>query len=342
VASSWLGIGAYVIAEAGLNHNGELDLALALVDLAAEAGADAVKFQKRDVETLAIESELDRKDSRFPGLGSTYREIRLKHEFSLQEFQQIKERALGRGIEFFVTPFDIPSLNFLEKLGCEKYKIASHSVTNLPLLNEIALTQKPVLLSTGMATMEEVDSAVTILMAGSDDLAVMHCVSSYPTKVKELRFDLIGEYKSRFGVPVGYSGHELGFVPTLVAVSAGATIIERHVTLDTKLEGFDHHLSLNPIEFSEMVHWIRSIPTMYGSGGKEITESERVTRNKYQVSAVSDSPINKGQVLDISSVSFRNPGTGLTPAEFEALVGAVAIEDIPQGVLLSREMFGEH
>lgn len=337
--SAWSNGGTYVIAEVGLNHNGDLQRALDLINIAVDAGVDAVKLQKRDVASLAIAAELDKQDLRFPKLGTTYREIREKHEFSLEEFQVLKGRADENGLDFFVTPFDIPSLEFLEVLGCERYKIASHSVTNLPLLNEIARTGKPALMSTGMATLAEVDHAVSTLQSGDLDLAIMHCVSSYPTRAEELRLDLIDFYRQRFGLPTGYSGHEIGYLPTIVAVCEGASIVERHITTDHSLEGFDHRLSLDPPQLMEMMAWIRSLPLMFGSGQKDITESELVTRRKYQVSAVSSGTIAKGQALRLENVCFKNPGTGLTPEALGALIGKIARENIPKDVVLLAEMF---
>ena len=333
--------GPYVIAEAGLNHNGDLASALRLIDVAAECGADAVKFQKRHVDGLATQSVLEQNDARFPSLGSTYRELRETHEFSFEEFTRLKEHAVGCGLDFFVTPFDTESLNFLTELGVDRFKIASHGLTNLPLLRAITSTGKPVLLSTGMATQFEVDLAVAVLQERVSDLALLHCVSSYPTPVSEMRLDLIAALKSRYQLPVGYSGHEIGYIPTTVAVAAGATIIERHVTLDSGQEGFDHRLSLEPGEFRDLVSWVRQIPEMFGSGPKYVTHSELVTRNKYQVSAIAATHIGKGTVLTPHHVVYKNPGTGLTPYQAKDLFGLTSNMSIEQDELLDKEMFGE-
>lgn len=329
----------FVVAEVGLNHNGRLENALALIDAAAEAGVQAVKFQKRDVETLATSAVLDSPDLRFPSLGKTYRELRETHEFGLEDFRELAERAKTRSLAFFVTPFDTTSLFFLEELGIDRYKVASHSVTNLPLLRAIANTRKPILLSTGMSSMSEVDAAVDILREGCEDLAMLHCVSSYPTEPLEARLDLIGALSERFKVPVGYSGHEIGFIPTLYAVAAGARIIERHLTLDNEMEGFDHQLSLNPEDFKAMVLEIRRIEKMFRGGPKEVTEKEKVTRDKYQVSMVSRSTILSEQVLSVNDVVFKNPGIGIAPGQMDLIIGKRAVRDIPADTILERNMF---
>lgn len=330
----------YVIAEIGLNHNGNLDTAIKLIEVAAQAGADAVKFQKRDVDSLAVGSVLDSAEDRFPSLGSTYREVRERHEFTFDEFGLLKDRAERSGVDFFVTPFDERSVEFLELLGVDRYKIASHGVTNLPLLKKIAGTRKPVLMSTGMAEIEEVDSAIEVLGHGSKDLAILHCVSSYPTPANEARLDLIAALRNRYHVLVGYSGHEIGFLPTLVAVGLGAKIVERHITLDKSLEGFDHSLSLEPDELREMVARIREVESMFGFGSKEVTAQERSTRLKYQVSMVSSRSLEPGDVLGEGDFTFKNPGTGLAPAEAENLIGKSALHFIEEDSVLQREMFG--
>lgn len=330
----------YVVAEIGLNHNGLLATAMELVEIAADAGVDAVKFQKRDVENLAVGAVLDSIESRFPSLGETYREVRERHEFTFDEFEALKTRAEKLGLDFFVTPFDVPSVEFLELLEVDRYKIASHGVTNLPLLKRVADTHKPVLMSTGMASIEEVDSAIDILRRGTTDLAVLHCVSSYPTASDEARLDLIPSLRERYDVPVGYSGHEIGFLPTLVAVGLGAQIVERHITRDKALEGFDHHLSLEPEDLVELVGRIREVESMFGTGPKFVSERERSTRLKYQVSMVSARELQTGDVLGEDDFTFKNPGTGLSPSEADDLIGKSALQFIEADCVLQREMFG--
>lgn len=331
--------GVYVVAEIGLNHNGDTEQAKQLIGVAADAGVDAVKFQKRDVDSLAIKSVLDNPDPRFPSFGATYREIRERHEFSAEEFLLLRNEAVSKGLTFFVTPFDIPSLQFLDLLEVDRYKVASHSVTNLPLLESIAKNGKPVLLSSGMCTLEELDRAVKIFQERGIDLALLHCVSSYPTLPEDTRLDLIQFYKNRYSIPVGYSGHEEGFSPTLYSVAAGAQLVERHITLDNSLEGFDHRLSVDPGDLHALVSEIRKIQSMFPGGPKLVTDKERLTRDKYQVSMVSLGRINKGDRLTPSSFTFKNPGTGIPPGEASQLLGRRARFDIDGDTILSKDQF---
>ena len=187
--------------------------------------------------------------------------------------------------------------------------------------------------------MSEVDAAVGILRQGCEDLAILHCVSAYPTEPSDARLDLIKTLSERFEVPVGYSGHEIGYGPTLFAVAAGARIIERHLTLDNEMEGFDHQLSLNPGDFKAMVLETRKIETMFKDGPKEVTDKEKVTRNKYQVSMVSLSTILTDQVLSLDDVVFKNPGTGIAPGQMGTILGKRAVKDIRADTILDRKMF---
>lgn len=341
--SVWTSSGrCFVIAEIGLNHNGSLPLALELIGQVALAGADAVKFQKRDVASLAVKATLDAPDDRFPSLGATYREIRESLEFGLDEFRILKKHAESLGLIFFATPFDISSVRFLEKVGVGHFKIASHGVTNLPLISAVAETGKPTIISTGMASQDEVDEAVGLLLNGGVDLAIMHCVSSYPTESSEARLDLIGQLSNRYRLPTGYSGHEIGRLPTLIAVGLGAKLVERHITLDQKMEGFDHHLSLTPNELGELVAEIRQIESMFGAGDKQVTEKELLTRNKYQVSAVAARNIVRGEILRSEDIAFKNPGLGLTPSQARSLVGQITKVDIPEDSILNLNDFEVH
>lgn len=199
------------IAEAGLNHNGDIHLALQLIDAAAQSGAAIVKFQKRHVEGLAVGSVLDAPDVRFPVFGKTYRQIREHLEFSWEEYVRLRDASHARGIRFMVTPFDAESVKFLERLNVPAYKIASHSVTNLPLLKLIAEIGKPVIMSTGMCSWDELDRAVEVFQKRKTPLVLLHCVSAYPTPPEAANLSLIPVLRSRYGLPIGFSGHELGF-----------------------------------------------------------------------------------------------------------------------------------
>ena len=328
----------YVIAEAGLNHNGSMELARNLINVAAESGANAVKLQKRNVGTLAVGHVLNAKDDRFPSFGSTYREIREHIEFNFEQYIELKEHAEARRLDFLCTPFDHESVDFLEKLSVNRYKVASHSNTNLPLLEHIASIGKPVYMSTGASTLEELDDAVEVFKKRGTALTVLHCVSAYPTPIEEHNLRMIDVIRQRYGVPVGYSGHELGYVPTLAAVSLGAVVVERHFTMDKKLVGFDHAISLEPQELGAMVGDIRATGDSLGSPEKSVSEREMITRDKYKVSMVSRQRIPQGTVLTKELITFRNPGTGIHPRDASRLFGREASVDIPEDTLIEIDM----
>jgi sialic acid synthase SpsE len=328
-----------VIAEAGLNHNGDLEIAKRLIDMAVICGADIVKFQKRTVDILAIQSVLDAKDTRFPEFGETYRQIREHHEFSLDEYALLKKYCEERKIAFLCTAFDIEAVDFLERLEVTAYKVASHSLTNLPLLEYLAKIGKPVILSTGMAQQDEVDSAVEVFNIKDSPLALLHCVSSYPQSAEESNLAMINKLRDHYHLPVGYSGHELGYLPTSVAVALGADIVERHITLDKELIGFDHKLSLEPAELFSMIRDIRTIEKTMGVDEKNVSETERVTRNKYHVSLVAAVDIHGGQEITESVLTLKNPGTGIPYKRINEVIGKVARDLIPVDTLIDFSMF---
>jgi len=329
----------YVIAEAGLNHNGSIDLAKKLIDLAKEAGADAVKFQKRTVEKLAIKSYLDQKDDRFPEFGNTYKEIRDHLEFNYDEYKIIKTYTEKCGLDFICTAFDNDAVDFLKSLDVSIIKLASHSATNLELLAYIAKSNVTTILSTGMTDLDDVDRAYSIFKSNSAKLILLHCVSSYPTPMNECNLKMLDVMRSRYDAPVGYSGHEIGYLPTLVAVAKGAVAIERHYTLDNNMVGFDHKMSLGPSEFISMVKDIRAISDVLGTGEKIVSEKEWITRKKYQVSAVSSKPIKAGDLLTKDFIKYCNPGTGIPPKSIDTILGKKALIDINEDELLSKDFF---
>ena len=329
----------YVIAEAGLNHNGSIEIAQNLIDVAAIAGADAVKFQKRTVNKLAVKSVLDAKDDRFPEFGKTYREIREHLEFTLDEYRELKNYATSKKLDFMVTAFDIDAVDFLEKLEVEIYKLASHSATNLELLEYLAKINKPTVMSTGMAELDEVDRAVEIFQKNNTPLVLLHCVSAYPTPLNECNLLMIDVLKKRYNIPVGYSGHEMGYLPTVTAVAMGAQYIERHYTLDKSMVGFDHKMSLEPDELISMVRDIRNVRKIRGDGQKKVSETEWITRKKYHVSMASATIIPAGNTLTEQMVTYRNPGTGIPSKLAHTIIGKRAIRDIPADELLSLDMF---
>jgi N-acetylneuraminate synthase/N,N'-diacetyllegionaminate synthase len=332
------GLPCFIIAEIGLNHNGDLRIAKELIAAVKDVGCDAVKFQKRDVENLAIGAVLDAPDARFPAFGSTYREIRQYLEFDEAEFRELIACSEAAGLPFFCTPFDVPSYEFLERLGMTAYKLASHSLTNLPFLEHAAARRKPCILSTGMALPEEVDRAVAIFKKAGCPLILLHCVSSYPTPYEHANIRVMDSLAARHCVPVGYSGHEVGTLTTIAAVARGACIVERHITLDTAMLGFDHKLSIDPVQLKKVVADIRAVEIMLGDGVKRLLPVEQITRDKYHVSWVAKTGIPAGAVIGEAALTLKNPGTGIPAWKKDQVVGRRAKSDIPADVLIAESM----
>lgn len=269
---------AYVIAEIGLNHNGDVDIAKKLIDVAARAGADAVKFQKRTPEISTPEHMRDVPRETPWGVMS-YLDYRRRVEFGREEYIEIGDYATMRGLDWFASPWDVPSVEFLEDLNVVAHKVASASLTDTELLIALRETGKPVILSTGMSTIEQIDRALETL--GTDRVVLMHATSTYPLEPEEANLRVIATLRDRYpGVPVGYSGHERGLQISLAAVAIGAVAIERHITLDRTMWGSDHAASLEPTGLEHLVRDIRVIERATGDGVKRVFDSERAPMAK--------------------------------------------------------------
>lgn len=263
---------AYVIAEIGLNHNGDVELAKQLIDVAADAGADAVKFQKRTPEIATPEHMRDL-PRETPWGTMTYLDYRRRVEFDRDEYIDISDHALLRGLEWFASPWDEPSVDFLEDLGVVAHKVASASLTDHGLLRALRDTGKTVILSTGMSTIEQIDAAIEVL--GTERLLLLHATSTYPMEPGEANLRMIPALRDRYpGVPVGYSGHERGLQISLAAVALGAVAVERHITLDRTMWGSDHAASLEPTGLQHLVRDIRVIEASLGDGVKRVFPGE--------------------------------------------------------------------
>ncbi|MER5324298.1 N-acetylneuraminate synthase family protein [Streptosporangium roseum] len=267
----------YVIGEIGINHNGDLDIARRLIDVAAEAGCQAVKFQKRTPE-ICVPLEQRDQIRQTPWGEMTYMEYKLRTEFGLEEYTEIAAHCRERGLHWFASPWDVPSVDFLESMDVVTHKIASASVTDLELLRALAATGKPLILSTGMSTLEEIDRAVEIL--GTSRLVLMHATSTYPLPPEEANLRTIVTLQERYGVPVGYSGHERGLQISLAAVTLGAVTVERHITLDRTMWGSDHAASLEPAGLEHLVRDIRIIETALGDGVKRVFPGEEAPKSR--------------------------------------------------------------
>jgi N-acetylneuraminate synthase len=279
IGSSLLGENqpVYVIGEIGLNHNGSVDIAKQLIDVAVEAGAQAVKFQKRTPE-ISTPEHMKSTPRETPWGTMTYLEYRYRVEFEEEQYSEIDRYCKSVGLDWFASPWDEPSVDFLEQMNVVAYKIASASVTDLEMLGKIRETGKPVILSTGMSTIEQIDKAVETL--GTENLSLMHATSTYPLPPEEANIRMITTLKERYGVPVGYSGHETGLQISIAAVALGAVSIERHITLDRAMWGSDHGASLEPKGFVSLVRDIRILEQAMGDGVKRIYPGELAPLSK--------------------------------------------------------------
>lgn len=329
----------FIIAEGGINHNGDIRLALRLMDEAKKAGADAIKFQKRTVGDILTRQAFDAPYVGPNSYGRTYGEHRLKLELSATEWKRLIEHGRRIGILCFASAWDERSVDFLEKLGVPAYKVASADITNTPLLRYIAARQKPVFLSTGMSTMKEIDAAVKTVLRINPRLVLMHAVSAYPLDPPLANLRMIVTLRKRYpGVLIGYSGHEKsGLVISLGACLLGARVIERHFTLDRTMRGSDHTASLEPGGLSQLVEDIRKLEEAAGDGRKRIIAEERPIRAKLAKSITAAKPIRKGDVLRRSMLCMKSPGTGLPGSCMERLIGRVAKRDVPDDGQLPRE-----
>lgn len=272
-----IGSRTFIIAEIGINHNGDIEIAKKLIDKAKEAGADAVKFQKKTPE-LCVPEDQKKKPKETPWGHMTYLEYKERMELSSIEYGVIDQYCKDKGIMWFASPWDTRSVDFLEQFKVPCYKIASPSLTDDKLLKKVKETKKPIILSTGMSTLKQIDHAVKIL--GKDNLILMHCNSSYPSKYEEINLKVINTLQGRYNVPVGYSGHETGLFPSAASVMLGAVAVERHITLDRTMWGTDHAGSVEPQGFEMLVRDIRKADIIQGDGKKRVYPSEKILMEK--------------------------------------------------------------
>lgn len=261
----------YLIGEIGINHNGDVEIAKQLMDVAKKAGAQAVKFQKRNPD-VAVPEDQKSKPRSTPWGEMTYLEYKFRVEFEDAEYTEIDTYAKELGLQWFASPWDIDSVNFLEKFNAVTYKIASASITDIPLLEAVKATGKPAIMSTGMSTLEQIDRAVEVM--GKDNLILMHATSTYPLPPEEVNLLAIPALRERYGVPVGYSGHEIGTAISIAAVALGAVTVERHITLDNGMWGSDQKASMEPEEFIQLGEAIREVTVALGDGKKRVMPGE--------------------------------------------------------------------
>lgn len=319
----------FIIAEAGVNHNGDFKLAKRLIDAAADAGADAVKFQTfvpENVISIFAEKAPYQKES--TDADESQLDMIKKLRLSFDQFYELSEYAKEKDIIFLSTPFDTDSLEFLETLDMPVVKVPSGEIVNLPLLLAIAALHKPVILSTGMSTMEEVRFARdTLLENGAERVSLLHCNTEYPTPFKDANLRAMLALENEFGGEVGYSDHTLGIEAPIAAVAMGAKIIEKHFTLDKTMEGPDHSCSLEPDELAAMVEAIRNIEEALGIEAKEPTESEMKNISIARKSIVAATDIMAGEEFTKNNLAIKRPGTGISPTRWFEVIGKTAKRD---------------
>jgi N,N'-diacetyllegionaminate synthase len=330
----------FVIAEAGVNHNGDLDIALRLIDTAADAGADAVKFQTFKAEHV-ISAAAPKAEYQVQTTDPTESQLDMvrRLELSHDAHRKLSIYCQTRGILFMSTPFDEDSVDLLDELGVPVFKVGSGEITNWPFLEYIARKGKPIILSTGMSYLGEVDEAVRVIRdAGCNQLLLLHCVSSYPADPADANLRAMQTMSAAFQMPVGYSDHTLGIDVALAAVALGACVIEKHFTLNKNLPGPDHQASLEPHELTALVEGIRTVETALGHGHKRPAASEANTATVARRSLIAARDIASGTVLTEELIGIKRPGTGLPPAMYPYLIGRTVRTTIQADTLLTLEM----
>ena len=326
----------YIIAEAGVNHNGSLALAKQLVDAAKASGADCVKFQTFNARNVVSKhAEKAAYQKRETGSDESQYDMIKKLELSFDEFAELHDYCNQSGIEFLSTPFDRESIVFLSSLGMKRWKIPSGEITNLPHLIQIARLGEPVILSTGMSTMEEVGRAVTLLKDnGSGEITLLHCTTEYPAPFADANLRAMQTMRDKFDLPVGYSDHTEGIEASIAAVALGADVIEKHFTLDKSMEGPDHKASLEPQELKTMVQAIRNIELAMGSGTKKVADSERKNMIIARKSIVAKRDIKQGETLSEENLTVKRPGSGISPMMWFDVLGQTAKRDFKEDEMI--------
>lgn len=329
-----------IIAEAGVNHNGSLATAMRMVDVAAEAGVDMIKFQTFKSEKL-VSKEARQAEYQKRNIGNGQNDSQLdmlrKLELSPSDHSALVDYCLQKGIKFFSTAFDLDSIEFLHGLKMGIWKVPSGEITNYPYLKKIAQYKEDVILSTGMCELKDIENALKVLTVhgvGKEQITILHCNTEYPTPFEDVNLRAMIEIHDKFGVKVGYSDHTKGIEVPIAAVALGASVIEKHFTLDRRMPGPDHKASLEPDELKAMVASIRNIEQALGTGHKTVTASERKNIAVARKSIVAACDINKGDVMTEDKLTVKRPGNGISPMRWEEVVGTRAIRDFKEDELI--------
>jgi sialic acid synthase SpsE len=327
----------FVIAEGGVNHNGDPRLAAELVRIAAQCQADAVKFQKRTIHELLTRAALERPYVHANSLGATYGEHREKLELSERDWYRLRDLASELGMEFMGSAWDRGSADLLDALDTPAIKTPSAVLSDLDLLEYIARKRRPMIVSTGMSTLTEVDQAVERILRFTDQLILLQCTSAYPSEFIDINLRVMDTFRQRYDVLVGYSGHERGIAVSATAAALGACIVERHFTKDRTLPGPDHAASLEPIGLEKLVRDIRHIEIAMGSGEKSVAPAEVPVRARLGKSVVAARHIAAGETIRPDMLTAKSPGDGISANQIDRLIGRVAASDVMSDTLLPAE-----
>ena len=330
-------MGVFIIAEAGVNHNGSFELVYKLVDAAKNAGVDCIKFQTFKSKNLVSHTAKKAEYQKATTGDSSQQDMLKKLELSYDEFLALKDYCDQVGICFLSTPFDVDSIEFLNTINMPFWKIPSGEVTNLPYLLALAKTGKPVVMSTGMCEMEEIEAAIKVLREnGTKEIRLLHCNTEYPTPFEDVNLKAMQTMRDAFGLEVGYSDHTKGIEVPVAAVALGATIIEKHFTLDCDMEGPDHKASLEPDELAAMVKSIRHIELAIGSGDKIPSSSEKKNIAVARKSIVAKTSIKAGEAFTEENITVKRPGTGISPMRWFDVLGKVATRNYEEDELIEQ------
>lgn len=330
----------FLIAEAGVNHNGSLSIARSLIDVAVDVGVDAIKFQTYKTDNLLLKSTVKASYQQINAeKEESFYEMLKKYEFGEEQFKILKEYCDEKSLIFLSTPFDSSSVELLEKLNIPAYKIGSGDMDNFPLIKLICAKKKPILLSTGMASLEEVKESVQYIKSKSvEEIVIFQCTTNYPTSFDDVNLNVIDLYKSEFPTEIiGFSDHSQGITASIGAAAKGVKVIEKHFTLDKEMKGPDHKASLDPKELRRWVIEIRNLEEALGSNKKFRIKSELDISKIARKSIVSVKDLRKGDVLTEVNIGIKRPGTGISPKEFDKIIGRIINKDIPKDSIIKRE-----
>ena len=331
---------AFIIAEAGVNHNGDPDLAHKLIDAASDAGCDAVKFQTFKTDDVVTKDAPKAEYQKITtGEEESQHEMIARLELAPQVFESLQKHALEKGLIFMSTPFDVESADLLEKLEVPVFKIPSGEITNPLLLRHVARKGKPILMSTGMANLGEVEAAMKLLSeGGAREIALFQCTSNYPTRPEDVNLRAMMTLRDKVNIPVGLSDHSEGIEIAIAAIGMGANMIEKHLTLDNDMHGPDHRASMQPDLFAAMVSSIRKVEKAMGSGLKEPANSEAGVARVARRSLVASRNLPEGTVLTEEHIKFMRPGTGISPVDMDKVLGKTLNKAIEQDHLITMEV----